>query len=265
MLPHFGCAIFFVFILSQALPSVSAQASGEAESQLYRANLLFHQRADLNQAMAAAKLYRKVVAKDPYNEEAALRLARLLIWVGMHSTGEKEINLYHEAVEVARKAVQAHPNRPGPHYWLGMAYGLLADAMMSLKSLIYVRGLHKEMELLLELDPGYYYGGAYRVLGRLNTKLPRLFGGDRVKAEQYLRRAVELGPSYVLNHLLLAGLLQDEGRIKEAAQLIAQVRQAVPQPGLEPECNFWKGLAERFLRQHLQKNPTHGQAVETNP
>ena len=264
MLPRFRRAIFFVCVLSLALPPWAAWPSGETESLRYRANLLFHQRSDLNQAQAAAELYRKIVAKNPNDEEAALRLARLLIWLGMHDKGEKELKLYHEAVEVARKAVQAHPNRPGPHYWLGLAYGLLADAEMALKSLVYVKGLRKEMELLLERDPGYYYGGAYRVLGRLYTKLPRVLGGDRVKAEEYLRRAVELGPSYLLNHLFLAGLLQDQGRTKEAALIIAQVRQAIPQPGLEPECRFWKGLAEKYSRQHLPKKPVRGPAVDSS-
>lgn len=248
-------SIFFISIFSFMLVSWGALASEEADICIYRADALFEKRSDLKQALAAADLYKKALAKNPSDEKAALRLVRLLIWVGTQSESERELDLYRQAVEVARQAVKAHPNHPGPHYWLGMAYGLLADRGAVLKALGYVKSMRKEMDLLLELDPSYYYGGAYRLLGRLHTRLPRLLGGDRDMAETYLRKAMELGPDFFLNHLFLAGLLQEQGRTKEAAKLVTLVRRARPTPGLEPECRFWKNLADKYWTQHLTVKP----------
>lgn len=252
-------SIFFVCLFGFILAPWTALASEDTDTCLYQADVLFEKRGDLKQALAAADLYKKALAKDPSDEKVALRLVRLLLWVGTQSEGERELELYRQAVKVARQAAKAHPSHPGPHYWLGMAYGLLADRGAVLKSLGYVKSMRKEMDLLLELDPSYYYGGAYRLLGRLHTRLPRLFGGDRDRAETYLRKAMELGPDFFLNHLFLAGLLQEEGRTQEAAKLLAKVRTARPTPGLEPECRFWRNLADKYWMQHLTRKPGNNQ------
>ena len=248
-------SVSFICVFGLILMSWPAVASEDTNTCLYQADALFEKRGDLSKALASADLYKKALAENPSDEKAALRLVRLLIWVGTQSEGERELDLYRQAVEVARQAVKMHPRHPGPHYWLGMAYGLLADRGAVLKSLGYVKSMRKEMDLLLEMDPSYYHGGAYRLLGRLHTRLPRMFGGDRAMAETYLRKAMELGPDFFLNHLFLAGLLQDQGRTQEAAKLVTLVRKASPTPGLEPECRLWRNLADKYWMQHLTKKP----------
>lgn len=226
-----------------------AQAPEAPGHLLSQAQRLYEQRGDLQKARRAAGLYRRVLEQNPRNEQAALRLASLYVWLGVHQKErDQELAYYQRAVKVASRAVKLYPDHPGPHYWLGVAYGLMADTCNFLRALEFIQPLKKQMKRLMELDPSYEYGGPYRVLGRLYTKLPALMGGDLDLAERYLRKAVSLGPGYWLNHLYLAAVLLEKGKEKEARALVARVRDGGLLQGLEPESRFWKKSAARLLR-----------------
>ncbi len=231
-----------------------AQATGAPVHLLSQAQRLYEQRGDLHKARRAAELYRRILEQNPRNEQACLRLASLYAWLGVHQKDrDEELSYYQRAVKVAGRAVKLYPDHPGPHYWLGVAYGLMADTCNFLRALEFIQPLKRQMKRLMELDPSYEYGGPYRVLGRLYTKLPALMGGDLDLAERYLRKAVSLGPGYWLNHLYLAAVLLEKGKEKEARALVARVRDGELLQGLEPESRFWKKSAARLLREsHLK-------------
>lgn len=218
-----------------------------------QAECLFVQRNDLPKARAAVESYRQVLKEDPQQVEASIKLARLLIFIGSQKDLQNEGRYYREAIEVSRQALRYHPNDPGPHYWLGVACGLMADVSGGFTALGLVDDTKQQMETVIKLDPTYDYGGAYRVLGRLHTKLPFIVGGDKEKAERYLRLALKLGPTYMLNHLYLADLLMVTDRYAEAEVVLRQVLAASAQRGLEPEDKLWKmhagdALAHRIVR-----------------
>lgn len=219
-----------------------------------QAECLFKQRNDLPKALDAAKFYRQVLKEDPKQLEASVKLARLLIFVGAQCNDDREGGCYYqEAIDVSKSALCYHPAAPGPHYWFGVASGLMADVEGGLKALDLVEVTKEQMHDVIKLDPSYDYGGAYRVLGRLYTKLPFIVGGDKEMAEKYLRQALKLGPTYMLNHLYLADLLMVTDRYAEAEVVLRQVLAASAQRGLEPEDKLWKmhacdALAHRIIR-----------------
>lgn len=218
---------------------------------LSQAERLFQQRNDMPKARAAVEFYRKVLQDNPDSLAASIKLARLLIFIGAQHGPDEEGRYYHEAMEVSLRATHRHPADPGPHYWLGVASGLLADVEGGFKALKLVDVTEQQMETVIKLDPAYDYGGAYRVLGRLHTKLPFIVGGDKDKAERYLRLALKLGPKYMLNHLYLADLLMETDRFDEAEIYLRQVLTASTQRGLEPEDKLWKMHAGDALEHRI--------------
>ncbi|OQY26718.1 MAG: hypothetical protein B6244_12855 [Candidatus Cloacimonetes bacterium 4572_55] len=48
------------------------------------------------------------------------------------------------------------------------------------------------MERVIELDPGYYYGGAHLSLGAYYGSLPKMMGGDPEIAKNHFQKAMEL-------------------------------------------------------------------------
>ncbi|MEW5914203.1 MAG: TRAP transporter TatT component family protein [Thermodesulfobacteriota bacterium] len=220
--------------------------------QWLQGEALFAQRADLNKAGQAAQRYRRVLAEQPGNLRASLRLVHTLVWLAAHQEDEGKMSLLKEAVQVADRAARRHPQDLGVLYWQGVAAGLLADNSGPVKAYKLVQRVERNMKRLLALDPAFEYGGACRVLGRLYTKLPWFMGGDRRKAELYLKRAVKLGPRYWINYLYLADLYRQQGRDVEARRLLRRVVAGGPAPsGQEAESQAWQELAAGLLAQKL--------------
>lgn len=213
-----------------------------------KAEYLFMQREDMSKAEQSASYYRQVLAADPTSLSAALRLARVLVYIGAQcKTPEEEAKYYQEAIAVSRKAVQDHPGKPGPHYWLGMACGLMGSTDGGIGALPYVDETKEQMKLVIKLDPDYDYGGAYRILGRMYALLPGIVGGDYDKAEQMLRKACKIGPQYLLNQLYLADVYLQTDRPDQAEKVLKQVVNTSVMSGLEPEDRLWKMHASRLL------------------
>ena len=104
-----------------------------------------------------------------------------------------------------------------------------------------------DMNKLLTLDPKYQGAGAYRVLGRVYTQVPTLLGGDREKAEKYLRQAVDMAPWFLINQLYLADLCYKQERFDEARNILVRVKSAGVRNGYEPEARQWKAAASKLL------------------
>lgn len=240
-------AILVVFMAGMTSPAQAGDKTGAA-GLFARAEPIYAARGNIQKAIQAAKLYHEVLALDPDFEEAALRLVRLYVWIGVNSADAAvEMAYYKKASKVAEEVVKRHPGHPGPHYWLGVAYGVTADLAGPFEGLSLVGAIKEHMSILLKMDPRYSHGGPYRILGRLYHKLPALVGGNNKKAEHYLRKSIEAGPGYLLNYLYLAAVLQDEGKVKESRQLVAQVKARPLLPGWKPECVFWKKVADDIL------------------
>ena len=228
-------------------PAAGFAAGQSIDSLEKQAQQLFEHREDIAAAQQAIGAYQKILQIDPNHELAMTRLAKLYIWVGFHK-GE-DLEIYNKAVDIAEKAVQRHPDKPGPRYWLGAAYGLKATAPEtgSFTCLSLLEPIENQMKTLMAIDPTYEFGGAWRVLGRLNTKMPFLLGGDKDLAVKYLRKAIEVGPNYYLNHLYLADLLNRLDQREEAFALLRQVVKGKPMPGFEPETRLWQRTAKEEL------------------
>ena len=212
-----------------------------------QAQAFYEQRADLDVAARAVEAYREVLSCTPEDLDASLKQCELLVWIGAQCESPKDEPYYREMIAVAQQARKAHPQDPGPVYWLGVGQGMLATVASIPEALSLVKQARANMRLLLTMDPTYCHGGADRVLGRIYSKLPFFIGGSNEKAEEHYKQAIDRGPHYWLNHLYLAELYHHEGDDAKAKRLLQQVAAGPTIHGLEPECRLWQDVARKYL------------------
>ena len=237
-----------VMVLALLAGGGSWARAGDAPEQLAaRAEALYRQRADLETADQAVKSFRQLLAADPRDLDASIKLCELLVWIGAQAESPADEPYYREIIAVATRARQTHPQDPGPVYWLGVGQGMLATVASVPEALRMVKKARANMRLLLSMDPTYCHGGADRVLGRIYSQLPFFIGGDNKKAELHYKQAIDRGPHYWLNHLYLAELYHHSGSDAKAKQLLRQVAAGSTIDGLEPECRLWQKVARKHL------------------
>ena len=227
-----------------------AQAQASFAARAYTA-------AGVAKAQEAADLYAQLVAMSTDSKVKAKFLSRqseALYFVGHAATSKKDKVRYHLAgVELGKEALGAFGITEVKDFDSKLVARLKSELSSAeiavLAEAVYYRGIHlgqwgqangvmdslskwpelrDSMLLVIELgsaDIANY--GPYRALARGYHKIPGMFGGDKAKAEKYLRTAIEKsrspGKIYSTNgytNIFLAELLIDTNREAEAKQLL---------------------------------------------
>ena len=81
------------------------------------------------------------------------------------------------------------------------------------------------------MDKKFFYGAPLRLMGRFYHQCPGwpIGSGDTNKALKLLTEAVKLGPEFMLNHLYLADILYLKRKKDQAAELIEQIVDTMPE------------------------------------
>lgn len=209
----------------------SIQSSGEA--RFSAGDEAFRKRRDETQGREALKLFREYFAKNPTDSAAAWRVAMGCYFVGIRLTKDKDARkeLYAEGRDAGFAGVKLDEKCAACHFWGAINMALYGDAVGPLKLLFQLGELKEHLNKVIELEPGYAFGGAYRLLGLIDQKLPGLFGGDNDRAREYFEKAIAIAPDEPLNYLFLARLLRDDlDKPTEAMELARRGLQVKP-PG----------------------------------
>ena len=93
--------------------------------------------------------------------------------------------------------------------------------------------LEPAIERLLALDPGYYYNGAYGLMGAYYSIRPRMFGGDPEKAKSYFETSIKgPGENFLLNRFMYAKMAAVAAQDPELfGRLLNSVLEAEPRDG----------------------------------
>jgi tetratricopeptide (TPR) repeat protein len=109
--------------------------------------------------------------------------------------------LAERGINACRQALAINSNSAPGHYYLGLNLGQLARTK-SMGALKLVTQMEREFTNASDLDASFDFGGPDRSLGLLYRDAPTLISiGNRSKAKQHLRRAVELAPEFPENRL----------------------------------------------------------------
>ena len=130
----------------------------------------------------------------------------------------RQQKLYTDATELARKAVAANPDDTWGHFQLAAANGKRLLMLGNKEQIAASKAVKAEIDRAIELDPTNDL--AYHALGRWHRRIAEISGAKRFfgsilygsipkgsfeESEQYLRKAIELDPTYV-NHYYELGL-----------------------------------------------------------
>jgi len=236
----------------------------------------------IDQAIAA---YERAVKEQPERLEASWKLLRALYFKGELATEGKEgkQKLFARGKVVAEaaldrlgkrvggreklermtpaqaaKALSGEPAAPAVFLWSAVHWGLWGDAFGRMAAARQGVGdkVRRYSEVLIALDERFEEGGGHRILGRLHTlapKVPFVTGWvDRDKAVSELRRALQLGPDNLDNHLFLAEALLEHhpGKAAEAREILRRVLTRKPVQDVVVEQEKSLANARALLAKH---------------
>jgi tetratricopeptide (TPR) repeat protein len=231
-----------------ATAGLPCSGDGAQQSSSDDPDALYRDRENRASAERAAEIWMTRLVQNPRDFESAWKLARARYWLGTQGLPQAERKSALEAgISAARSAAAIEPNRPEGHFWIAANMGALAESFGMRQGLKYRGDIRRELETTLKLDPAFQQGSADRALGRWYYKVPGLFGGDKKKSEEHLRKALAYHPQSVITHLFLAETLLDLDRDAEARKELEAAVAAPLDPEWAPEDRRFKEQARALL------------------
>ena len=229
-----------------------SQPAAKLPSSIEYCDLLYNQRSDISKCREAITCYEQAFSDTP-GDEIAARLAKAYYWLGAHSAKDVQLELFQKGIAWSKKAIEINPKSAGGYFWLGVNNGKYGETRGILKSLFLVGPIKESMQQVIAIDPGYEYGGAYRVLGRMYFELPRFAGGGIDKSIENLKKSLEYATNISTTHLFLAESYMAKKDYQRAQKELNSILSTPPIPGLEPEFNADKEEAKRLLAEVNKK------------
>jgi tetratricopeptide (TPR) repeat protein len=233
-----------------------AVAAGAADLDLAKAHKLY-QLTEFDQSL---KVLHEIAIKD----------AAVYELMGQNYYGKAE---YKKATEALEKALALDPGSSDINLWLGRAYGRRAETSNPLSAPGHASRARQHFEKSAQLNPnnleaqsdlfeyyleapGFLGGGLDKAAARA-TQMASINPAEGYwaqakldekrkefgRAEEHLRRAIDVAPQQVGRFLDLARLLTKQGRYSEADQNLAQAVQIAPD---SPKVIF--GRAELYIK-----------------
>ncbi len=237
---------------------------------------------EMNEAIAA---YRNGLTRAPDSLALRWRLMRALYFKGEYATDDREEKkkifqegktIGEEFLHRVQQEASSHVGQPldragpvalAPHFkaapdvvagflWSSANWGGWSLAFGKLQA-VRQGAATKIRDLataVIAMDPNFFDGGGYRILGRLHHQtpsVPLITGWASTKeAVSYLRKAVQIGPRNFLNRLYLAEALwdldKDDSR-QEAVKLVEEIVHDTPGPTFLVEERRTQELAQADL------------------
>ena len=191
-----------------------------------------------------------LVEKDQECDWAYGLLAEINYWLGENTTDpDDKLAFFDEGVQCGEAGVGINENSLEANFWLAVNRGSFGQEKGIMQSLAMVTPIKAAAERALEIDGSYFYGGPWRVLGRLYHKAPGFpFSvGSTKKAIECLEKAVELGPKFYLNRLFLAEAYLSNRDQTKAKEHLEWILKAPLNPHHEREDESSKREAEALL------------------
>ncbi len=204
---------------------------------------------DANLETARDELF-ALVEKDSETARAYGLLSEINYWLGESATdAEDKIFFFNEGVECGKEGAAIDEDSTEANFWLAVNYGSYGQEKGIMQSLSLINPVKDAAEKALKLDENYFYGGPFRVLGRLYHKAPGFpFSiGSTKKAIEYLEKAVASGPKFFLNRLFLAEAYLSDRKKDKAREQLEWIINAPLNKNHELEDEGYKREAEKLL------------------
>ena len=174
----------------------------------------------------AHEIERQIMRAAP-DYETLWRHARVEHFIAMQAEEDKDKAAHARhlfAAELqAEKAAKLEPNRVEGLFWSGVTRIEAGRARGGLAAASALKPARKSLEAAAAIDETFHFAGAWRVLGRIQHKAPKLMGGNGAAAVETLRRADAVSPGNSTTLLYLAEALQDLKQESEARAVLERI------------------------------------------
>ena len=204
-------------LLALAAPAARAEPPVDAARALL---IRYHEdRAAIDRARA---LLEAALQRDRQVETmVALSYVQFLTGDVRATTEDEKLAAYERGRDLGRRAVELAPKNHDAHLWYAINTGRWGQTKGVLRSLFLLPTVREEIAILLELDPRSVRGHAFA--GNVFLEVPRLFGGDRERAEKHFKKALGIDPHFTVARVDLARLYIGESRRADARRELDRV------------------------------------------
>jgi tetratricopeptide (TPR) repeat protein len=163
------------------------------------------------------------------------------------SDGKKK--LFAEGRDAGLASLKLNPGSAPANFWTGVNMALYGQTVGILKMLFTLPTVRGYLYNSAKIDPSYAYGGAYRILGKIEQELPGILGGSYDRARQYYEKAIIAAPDEPMNYLFMADLALKTGRDRLNALDFAYKGLALPVPDESRHESHWAiAKLKEFIR-----------------
>jgi tetratricopeptide (TPR) repeat protein len=207
----------FAAALMVAPPIVVAQTPAESARALVAR---YHE--DPTAIDRARDLLEAALARDRQVDTlVALSYVHFLYGDVRATTTEEKLAAYERGREIGQRAVELAPRNPEAHVWYGINAGRWGLTKGVMRSLFLLPTVREQVDATLALDPRNLR--ALALSGNVFLEVPALFGGDRDRAEQQFRRALEIDPHFTVARVDLARVLIAKSQLADARRELQRV------------------------------------------
>jgi len=203
--------------------ALAVAASAWAQSPVEAARALVARYHEDPAALDRARdLLDAALAKDRKVETMAmLSYVQFLIGDVRATTPEDKLAAYDRGREIGKRAVELAPKSHHAHLWYAINTARWGETKGVLRSLFLLPTIREELGILLELDPRSVR--AHILAGNVLLEVPGFAGGDRAKAEEHFKKALEIDPRFTNARVDLARVYIADARYAEARRELSRV------------------------------------------
>ena len=211
-----ACALAVVAFVLAAAPARAPTSLESARALVAR----YHEEpAGLDRAR---DLLDAALAKDRKVETMAmLSYVQFLIGDVRATTPEDKLAAYDRGREIGQRAVELAPKSHDAHLWYAINTARWGETKGVLRSLFLLPTIREELRILLELDPRSVR--AHILAGNVLLEVPGFAGGDRAKAEEHFKKALEIDPRFTNARVDLARVYIADARYADARRELQRV------------------------------------------
>jgi hypothetical protein len=208
----------------------------ETQDRIQKADQCLKNRGNPAELDEGLKLLRALHQQYPSDRDIGWKLAMATYSVGFKMPPERKEerkNLFEEGRNAGLKATVTDPNCAACHFWTAINHVLLGSEQGIFSSVSGLKKVREHARRVIELDEGYAYGGAHRLLAQIDRALPGVLGGSNSRAKEHFESAIRVAPDEPMNYYELSRLLANE--LKEPLKALEIAKKGLNAGPLSPE------------------------------
>lgn len=224
---------------------------------------LWSNRRDRSKVVSLIELLKKIEAENPDQVEPKIWLCVAHYTMqSFEKTEEGQAKWLKIGIEYGDASIAIEPRNPAANFYSVVCKGEYGQKTNALNIARYALDIGKGLQLVVEEDPQYYFGGFARYLaaaigetGPLVARIADMLGFPEEQIVRITTFAVNLEPDFLDNHTCLAEMYIALDNMPDAKSELLFVINADPAqlPEHEHENRYFQKDAKRLFEEYFQK------------